>query len=256
MQGFLGVDTPGTMASRLMVFGPDLTREWNKSVFKNFIDNVMLGEEAHTIAQTIFDGDSSPENHVQLSVARDDLARVHVQEEMFWRQKSRLKWLKEGDGNTKFFHAYAASRRRRSTIKQIYNDDGLVVTDKDDMVNLFVSHFSTAFASTTHYVDHHMVEVIPELVDDRRNDLLCVVPASISPRIVRWYLPPLGRLKLNVDGAYKISSGTAAGGAIVRNGIGDIILHFLLAILMFIRALRLRRLPYGMEFCCVLKGES
>ncbi|MQM22992.1 hypothetical protein Taro_056053, partial [Colocasia esculenta] len=52
------------------------------------------------------------------------------------------------------------------------------------------------------------------------------VPASISPRIVRWYLPPPGRLKLNVDGAYKISSGTAAGGGILGNGIGDIIFAF------------------------------
>ncbi|MQM17743.1 hypothetical protein Taro_050720 [Colocasia esculenta] len=48
----------------------------------------------------------------------------------------------------------------------------------------------------------------------------------LAPKLVRWYLPPPGRLKLNVDGAFKSTSSIAAGGGILRNHIGNIIFAF------------------------------
>lgn len=49
------------------------------------------------------------------------------QEEVFWYQKSRRKWIKDGDCNTRFFHLYTMIRRKRNKIDrlQLQNENGL-----------------------------------------------------------------------------------------------------------------------------------
>ena len=46
-------------------------------------------------------------------------------EEQIWGQKSRIKWLKEGDRNTNFFHRIANSHRRCNTIDRLMVDGEL-----------------------------------------------------------------------------------------------------------------------------------
>lgn len=47
------------------------------------------------------------------------LASHLKEEEMILRQKSRQKWLVEGDRNTKYFHVLASHRRRCNYIEEI-----------------------------------------------------------------------------------------------------------------------------------------
>lgn len=39
---------------------------------------------------------------------------VLLQEELLWRQKSRVDWIRAGNKNTRFFHTSMLTRRRRN----------------------------------------------------------------------------------------------------------------------------------------------
>jgi len=44
---------------------------------------------------------------------KEKLTKLLLQEEAFWKQRSKMYWLKEGYMNTKFFHSSTPSRKRR-----------------------------------------------------------------------------------------------------------------------------------------------
>lgn len=67
-------------------------------------------------------------------------------EEVKWRQKSRVTWLKEGDRNTSFFHFVSKIRRSKNHISRIQVNDQVIENPsliKDAIRNHFHSFFTS-----------------------------------------------------------------------------------------------------------------
>jgi hypothetical protein len=67
-----------------------------------------------------------------------------LQEEISWRQKSRIRWLKEGDKCTKFFHQVANANRRNNSIESLVVD-GTLSSDPTIVSNHIVNFFDSLF---------------------------------------------------------------------------------------------------------------
>ncbi|OMP02012.1 reverse transcriptase [Corchorus capsularis] len=69
-------------------------------------------------------------NHVDLDNCNRELNKLLHQEELLWRQRSKKHWLKEGDKNTRFFHAVASSRKQKKQILSIEDETGNTYTEQ------------------------------------------------------------------------------------------------------------------------------
>ncbi|KAM1060771.1 hypothetical protein ACFX2B_025120 [Malus domestica] len=85
--------------------------QWRKKSGRNEQNEICrLKEELRSAyQQPVFDG-------VRIRAMETEFKQAIKIEETYWRTKSRVQWLKEGEKNTKFFHAQTMKWQRRNTI--------------------------------------------------------------------------------------------------------------------------------------------
>ena len=64
-----------------------------------------------------------------------------LQEEIFWRQKSRVQWIKEGERNTKLFHRSTIANRNNNRIVKLKGQHGIERNTHEEMEKVLLQHF-------------------------------------------------------------------------------------------------------------------
>lgn len=97
------------------------------------------------------------------------LAEVYAQQETFWRQRPKTLWLREGDQNTKFFHAAVKNRRAINKINTLQNKDSQMVGWGTGLEITMIGYFTNLFtASNTDW--GALVECVQEKLTREQND--------------------------------------------------------------------------------------
>ncbi|CAN1124799.1 Putative ribonuclease H protein At1g65750, partial [Linum perenne] len=125
-------------------------KKWNKDVFGNIFKRKKRLTDELRLAEDRSIAVPSEVNRAEEERIRAKLELVLWQEEAFWIQKSRSKWIVEGDRNTHFFHMSTLKRRAFNRIKRLKDDSGAWVEDQEDLARLATNHFKNFYSVGAH----------------------------------------------------------------------------------------------------------
>eukprot|EP00253_Pinus_taeda_P009835 PITA_09835 len=152
-------------------------KAWNKSKFGNILDaRKNLEQNMCDLQQTIITEGRTKELANKEHSLWMELEARRLQEEILWKQKSRIRWLKEGEKNTKLFHRSTIQLRMHNNIAFINNSQGDRIEKHEDIEKAFRDHFQEALKeqpgsreAAIKAVTQHVPKIITE---DQNQNLL------------------------------------------------------------------------------------
>ncbi|KAJ9705647.1 hypothetical protein PVL29_003625 [Vitis rotundifolia] len=145
---FEGNGWEGHKFMRKLQFVKAKLKDWNKNTFG------MLKERKKTILDEITNIDVIEQEGVLSSdlsalrvVRKGELEEIILREEIHWRQKAKIKWVKDGNCNSKLFHKVANGRRNRNFIKLLENERGLVLDKPESITEEILLYFKKLYSN-------------------------------------------------------------------------------------------------------------
>jgi exonuclease III len=153
-----------------------LLKRWNKTTFGDiFLRKWETEAQLEDLQRTFITGNRTQCQAQEEEKLMDALKICKEQEEILWRQKSRVQWLKEGERNTKFFHKAMTHRRHINRITQLEDDQGNPIRDHDQIAEALNSFYQDLLMETNASREEAIQKVtrhIPRLVNSDQNRAL------------------------------------------------------------------------------------
>jgi len=83
----------------------------------------------------------------KINSLQQEINELMVIDELKWSQRAKENWLKQGDKNSKHFHACVKQRRRTNQITEVRDVEGIVCSTPKAVEKAFLSYFQTLFTS-------------------------------------------------------------------------------------------------------------
>jgi hypothetical protein len=86
-----------------------------------------------------------------------------VKDDLFWRQRAKTFWYKEGDLNTRFFHTATTSRKQFNKINSLVADNGDTCRDLDGMKTIAHNYFVDLFQKSAGG-QQEVINAVPSMI--------------------------------------------------------------------------------------------
>ena len=107
--------------------------------------------------------------NISMAALKKELSKAYKEEEKHWQQKSRIQWLKEGDKNTKFFHASVQGKRRRNSLHKLQKEDGTWTESEEELSTEIAGYYRILLDSNEGGDLNEVLHGIPHTITDELN---------------------------------------------------------------------------------------
>ncbi|CAL1370121.1 unnamed protein product [Linum trigynum] len=133
-------------------------KQLNLSEYSEISERARAAEKALEQQQQLVLQDPTAENvgkEAELAALCHDTQRA---EESFFRQKSRIRSIQEGDANTAYFHAMVRIRNHKQTIMKLVRDDNTEVIEVKEMGEVAVALYKRLSGEVDKEVQYNTVD--------------------------------------------------------------------------------------------------
>ncbi|KAL3618558.1 hypothetical protein CASFOL_037640 [Castilleja foliolosa] len=102
--------------------------------------------------------------------------------DIYWRQKAKEKWIKDGDANKRYFHLTAVIHSKYNKIDSLLDSNNLITYDRTSIGNSFVNFYSKLFQSD---FDHscppfpkNLDNLMTTCITSEDNAILTAIPSN------------------------------------------------------------------------------
>ena len=151
--------------------------EWNKSQQRN--SQQVIEQKKWELNEAL---SSSVNDTALIQNISETLNAAYLAEEEYWKQRSRLLWLKLGDRNTGYFHAITKSRKRANGFSVIEKEDGQTVHKEEEIVSVIGDYFQALFTSLPGDREETVRRALHPIVSVAENQVLIAIPSAAEIR--------------------------------------------------------------------------
>ncbi|XP_009627750.1 uncharacterized protein [Nicotiana tomentosiformis] len=161
--------------------------QWSRKQIWNVLDQVKEWEHKTQDLEIEYIDNDVEDLRPQVHKAEAEHTKWLKCEEFILKQRANIKWIEEGDSNTKYFHTIINERRRRASIQRIQRYDGQWINREEYIAREVVEYFSCMFKDEGEPELQHL-DCIDQKVTHENNIRLCSIPDEEEIRKAVFYL--------------------------------------------------------------------
>lgn len=137
-------------------------RQWSHDIHNNPRTRIdKLKQQLSDLAM----GEQTEQTRKEGEELRAKLEKVYSDDDIFWRQRSKISWAREGDRNTSFFHAAASARKSNNSIRGLFNPAGGWCEKEEEVEAIIMDYFGDLFQSSN--PDMAIIDEVLEVMEAR-----------------------------------------------------------------------------------------
>lgn len=141
---------------------------WSSQVFGSVNKEIkLLKTRLEDLQKSDFIG-----NQEYIKTISSRLDEILLREEIMWKQRSRINWLREGDQNTRYFHRKASGRSKKNKISRLKRADGSFAIDEEEILSKTHLFFNELYTEDPQVNPGALLQLVEPSVSDQINQQL------------------------------------------------------------------------------------